>query len=89
MKIESEKDFDRLRDHVRSYRQKFPEFRHDVDQMEQSIEKHIKQYSQHLVQHRQTKKRYYLEYAQKEIDAINKIIALVEKIELMSYLSQR
>jgi hypothetical protein len=30
-----------------------------------------------------------LEYAQKEIDAINKIITMVEKIELMAYLSQR
>lgn len=89
MKIHSENDFGKLRDHVKSYRTKFPAFRHDVDQMEQAIEKHIKQHSLHLVNHRQTKKRYYLEYAQKEIEAINKIVSTVEKIELMAYLSQR
>jgi predicted nucleic acid-binding Zn-ribbon protein len=89
MKIQSEKDFDKLRDHVRSYRKKFPEFRHDVDQMEQAIEKHMKQHSQHLISFRQSKKPYYLEYAQKEIDAINKIVSTVEKVEIMAYLSQR
>jgi archaellum component FlaC len=89
MKIQSDNDFGKLRDHIKSYRKKFPEFRHDVDQMEKAIEKHIREYSLHLVNHRQTKKKYYLEYAQNEIDAINKIISTVEKIELMSYLSQR
>ena len=89
MKIQSEKDFDRLRDHVKAYTKKFPAFKHDVDQMEKAIEKHIKQYSQHLVSFRQTKKKYYLEYAQKEIESINKIVSTVEKIELMAYLSQR
>ena len=89
MKIQSEKDFDKARDHVKSYRKKFPEFRHDVDQMEKAIEKHMKQHSLHLVSFRQSKKLYYIEYAQQEIDAINKIISTVEKIEIMAYLSQR
>ena len=89
MKIQSEKEFDKLRDHVKSYRKKFPEFRHDVDQMERAIEQHMKQHGLHLVSFRQTKKKYYLEYAQKEIDAINKIVSTVEKIEIMAYLSQR
>lgn len=89
MKIDSEKDFDRLRDHIKKYRLKFPEFRHDVTQMEQSIEKHIKEYSQALVEYRRTKGKYHLETAQQQIENINKTVAMVEKIELMAYLSQR
>ena len=38
--------------------------------------------------YRQTKNRSYLEKAQQEIDAINKTILTVEKIELMSLLSR-
>jgi archaellum component FlaC len=89
MKIQSENDFGKLRDHVRSYKHKFPLFVHDVRQLEDKIEKHIKEYSQLLVKHRQTKSKYYLEQALKEIESINKTVAVVEKIELMSYLSQR
>jgi len=89
MKIQTEKDFGKLRDHVRSYLHKFPEFSSDVRQLEDKIEKHIKDYSQALVKHRQTKSKYHLETAQKEIESINKTIAMVEKIELMAYLSQR
>jgi archaellum component FlaC len=89
MKIQSENDFGKLRDHVRSYKHKFPEFRNDVRQLEDKIEKYIKEYSQSLVKYRQTKSRYHLEEAQLSIEAINKTVALVEKIELMAYLSQR
>jgi archaellum component FlaC len=89
MKIQSEKDFGKLRDHVRSYKHKFPEFSNDIRQLDDKIEKHIKEYSQSLVKYRQTKSKYHLEDAQKSIEAINKTIALVEKIEIMAYLSQR
>jgi thiamine kinase-like enzyme len=89
MKIQSENEFGKLRDHVRSYLHKFPEFKNDVRQLEDIIEKHIKEYSQALVKHRQTKSRYHLEEAQKHIESINKTVAMVEKIELMAYLSQR
>jgi uncharacterized protein YjgD (DUF1641 family) len=41
-----------------------------------------------MVQHRQTKNRSYLEKAQFEIDAINKILNTVEKLELMAILSK-
>jgi archaellum component FlaC len=89
MRIQSENDFGRLRDHVRSYKHKFPEFRNDVRQLEDKIENYIREYSQSLVKYRQTKSRYHLNDAQASIDAINKTIALVEKIEIMAYLSQR
>lgn len=89
MKINSEKDFNRLRDYVRSYERKFPEFKKDIRSLEDKIEKHIKEYSLLLVEYRRTKSKYHLEKAQKEIETINKTIAMVEKIELMAYLSQR
>jgi hypothetical protein len=38
--------------------------------------------------YRQTKNRSYLERAQREIDAINTVLATVEKMELMSLLSR-
>jgi hypothetical protein len=38
--------------------------------------------------HRQTKNRSYLEKAQREIDAMNSVLATVEKMELMSLLSR-
>jgi hypothetical protein len=41
-----------------------------------------------MVLHRQTKNRSHLEKAQQEIDAINKIIDTVEKMELMAMLSR-
>jgi hypothetical protein len=41
-----------------------------------------------MVLHRQTHSRSYLEKAQLEIDAINRVILTVEKIELMAMLSQ-
>jgi hypothetical protein len=41
-----------------------------------------------MVMYRQTKNRSYLERAQQEIDAINAVLATVEKMELMSLLSR-
>jgi hypothetical protein len=40
------------------------------------------------VLHRQTHSRSYLEKAQLEIDSINRTLATVEKLELMSILSR-
>jgi hypothetical protein len=41
-----------------------------------------------MVNYRQTKSKSWLEKAQQEIDAINKIINTVEKMELMAMLSR-
>jgi hypothetical protein len=88
MKIESDKDFRQLRDQFSVWRKRFPMFIHDVNQIEHIIEHHIQNHSIIMVQHRQTHSRSYLEKAQLEIDAINRVIATVEKIELMAMLSR-
>ena len=88
MQIESEKDFSKLRDQLNSWKKRFPMFKHDIDQIENIIENHIQQYSRLLVSYRQTKKRNYLEQAQKEIDSINRVLSTVGKIEIMALLSQ-
>jgi hypothetical protein len=63
-------------------------FKHDVQQIEHIINTHIQSHSKLLVLHRQTHNRSYVEKAQLEIDAINRVILTVEKIELMSLLSR-
>jgi cystathionine beta-lyase family protein involved in aluminum resistance len=88
MQIESDKDFTQLRKQFGVWRKRFPMFKHDVIQIEHIIERHIQNHSIIMVQHRQTKSRSYLEKAQLEIDAINQVIATVEKMELMAMLSQ-
>lgn len=88
MQIESDKDFPLLRQHISEWRKRFPMFIHDVHQIEHIIENHIQNHSIIMVQHRQTHSRACLEKAQLEIDAINRVIATVEKIELMSLLSR-
>ena len=52
------------------------------------INEHIQIHSKIMVLHRQTKNRSHLEKAQQEIEAINKIIDTVEKMELMAMLSK-
>lgn len=89
MQIESEKDFEELRNQFLVWRKRFPMFLHDVKHIERAIEKHIKQYSMLLVSYRQTRKESYLSKAQTEIDSINNILKTVEKMELMAMLSQR
>jgi hypothetical protein len=64
-------------------------FKHDVKKIEDTVEQEIKAYSISLMHYRQSKKRYYLEQAQTHIDEINRVIASVEKIELMALLSRR
>jgi len=88
MQIESDKDFQELRNQFSQWRQRFPMFKHDVRQIEQIINTHIQSHSKLMVLHRQTHSRSYLEKAQLEIDAINRVILTVEKIELMSMLSR-
>ena len=86
MKIESDKDFEQLRAQFSAWRKRFPMFTHDVQHIEKMIDQHIQAHSKIMVLHRQTKNRSYLEKAQQEIDAINKIIDTVEKMELMAML---
>jgi len=88
MQIESERDFPKLREQIKLWRKRFPMFRHDVDQIENILETHIQNYSIALVFYRQSKKKKYLEDAQKEIGSINRIISMVEKVELISLLSR-
>ena len=88
MQIQSEKDFQELRDQLSQWRKRFPMFKHDVQKIEHIINTHIQSHSKLMVLHRQTHNRSYLEKAQLEIDAINRVILTVEKIELMSLLSR-
>jgi hypothetical protein len=88
MRIEGEKDFSLLRKHIQAWRSRFPMFTHDVNRIEQIIENHIQNFAIAGVHYRQTHQRQYLERAQAEIDEINRVIELVEKLELMALLGR-
>ena len=88
MKVETDKDFAELTQQFSVWRKRFPMFVHDVQRIEKIINQHITAYSKIMVMHRQTNSRSYLERAQREIDAINAVLATVEKMELMSLLSR-
>jgi predicted nucleic acid-binding Zn-ribbon protein len=88
MEVKSEEDFQQLRQQFQIWRKRHSMFVHDVSRIEHIVEGHIQKYSIALVYYRQTKKKNYLESAQKEIDEINRLIQTVEKIELMSILSR-
>jgi hypothetical protein len=88
MQIESDQDFPKLRRQFGDWRKRFPMFTHDVNNIERIVEAHIKQHSIALVKHRQTHSKSYLEQAQQEIEEINRVVATVEKMELMSMLSR-
>ena len=88
MKIETDKDFAELRSQFSVWRQRFPMFTHDVQHIEKMIDEHIQTHSKIMVLYRQTKNRSYIEKAQREIDAINRILKTVEKLELMAMLSR-
>jgi hypothetical protein len=88
MKVETDKDFAELRSQFSLWRKRFPMFTHDVQRIEKIIDEHIQAHSKIMVLHRQTKNRSYIEKAQQEIDAINKIIDTVEKMELIAMLSR-
>lgn len=88
MKIESDKDFKELRNQFSAWRKRFPMFTHDVQSIEKIIDEHIQVHSKIMVLYRQTRNKSYLEKAQREIDAINRILETVEKLELMAMLSR-
>ncbi len=88
VQIESDQDFPELRKQFNVWRKRFPMFTHDVNNIERIVEEHVKRHSQILIQYRQTHSKRYLDEAQAEIAAINRVISTVEKIELMSMLSQ-
>lgn len=88
MVVTSDKDFPQLRRQLSDWRKKFSMFVHDVNHIEQAVEKHIQNYAIAGVHYRQTKQKQYLERAQHELDEINRIIATAEKMELMSLLSR-
>jgi hypothetical protein len=88
MKITSDKDFAELQSQFALWRKRFPMFTHDVQQVERIVNQHIQAHSKIMVMHRQTHNRSYLEKAQREIDSINRVLATVEKIELMAMLSR-
>ncbi len=88
MKIESDKDFAELQTQFGLWRKRFPMFIHDVQQVERIVNQHIQAHSRIMVMHRQTHSKSYIEKAQQEIDAINRVLTTVEKIELMAMLSR-
>ena len=88
MKIETEKDFAELLSQFSVWRRRFPMFTHDVQHIEKMIDEHIQTHSKIMVLYIQTKNRSYIEKAQREIDAINRILKTVEKLELMAMLSR-
>jgi hypothetical protein len=88
MQIESDRDFPELRNQLAIWRRRFPMFRHDVNQIESIIETHIQNHSIALVFYRQTRKKKFLEDAQQEIEAINRVLSTVSKLEIMALLAQ-
>ena len=82
MKVESEQDFKELQNQFSAWRKRFPMFTHDVQQIERMINMHIQEHSKIMVAYRQTHSRSHLARAQKEIDAINQIISIVEKLDI-------
>ena len=81
-------DFSLVRKKISEWKKRLPMFRHDIRQIEDAIESHIKNYSQSMVDYRQSHKKIYLENAKKELEAIDNIVAIAEKTELMVILSQ-
>jgi len=88
MKIESDQDFAELQTQFSLWRKRFSMFTHDVQQIERIVNQHIQEHSKIMVMYRQTHNKSYIEKAQQEIDAINRVIATVEKMELMAMLSR-
>lgn len=82
-------DIAEIRSKCQAWRKRHSMFIHDIRRIEAAIEKHISNYSNCLVLHRQTHKNIWLDKAEKEIEEIKKLIDIVEKIELMSLLSRR
>jgi hypothetical protein len=88
MQVESEQDFAELRKQITVWKRRFSMFRHDVNRIESIIETHIQNHSIALVFYRQTHKKKFLEDAEQEIAAINRVVSTVSKLEMMALLSQ-
>jgi hypothetical protein len=88
VRIESDKDFNQLREQFAAWRKRFPMFAHDVKRIEKIINEHIQTHSKIMVMYRQTHNKSYLEKAQQEMDSINQVLSTVEKIELMAMLAR-
>jgi hypothetical protein len=89
MQIETDDDFSKLQDQFMQWRRQFPMFSHDVREIEKNINQHVQTHSRIMVDYRRTHNKTYLEKAQLEIDAINRILNTVSKLELVALLSQR
>lgn len=85
----SNMDIADIRNKCQAWRRRHGMFIHDIRRIEHSIEKHISNYSNYMVLHRQTHKSSFLTKAENEVEEIKKLIDFVEKIELMSLLSRR
>lgn len=85
MQIESDLDFDKVRDQIKKWKHEYPS--DNLKQVENNIENHIKQYYSYLITYKHNKNNKYLQHATLEIDEINKILKLLEKLELMTKLS--
>jgi len=88
MHVQSETDFPAVRQQIYSWKKRFPMFVHDVNQIEHIVEKHIQNFAIAGVYYRQTKSKSYLESAQKELDEINRVLSIAEKMELMTLLTR-
>lgn len=80
--------FSEIRQKISDYKKRNPMFAHDVRAIEKIVENHIAEYSKHMVTYRQSKKKAYLEKAQKEIEEIDRVLSYVDQVELMSLLSR-
>jgi len=81
-------DFTDIREHIKSYKKQFPMFIKDIRKIESTIDNHIKLHGQYLVQFKQTHSYKYKEKAAAEIENINNLLKLIDKIELMAILSK-
>jgi len=88
MQIESEQQFNEVRQYIVKLHKRLPMFRHDIANIDKMIEEHIKRHSIALIYYRQTHKKRHLEESQKEIEEINRILTTIGKMELMALLSQ-
>jgi len=81
-------DFTDIRDHVKRYKKQFPMFMKDIRRIESTIDNHIKLHGQYLVQYKQTHSEKFREKADAEIEQINNLLKLIDKIELIAILSK-
>ena len=81
-------DFSDIKDNIKRYKKRFPMFLKDIRRIENTIDNHIKLHGQYLVQYKQTKSDKFREKAEAEIEQINNLLKLIDKIELMAILAK-